>query len=55
MQLNTSIILTYYTQKNTIEENDFFTQNKDPGHTSPPLNIPLVKISTHECNPENIY
>ena len=29
-----------------------FTQNKDSRHISPPLNIPLVKISTHECNLE---
>ena len=29
-----------------------FTQNKDSRRISPTLNIPLVKISTHECNPE---
>ena len=39
--------------KNIIQGNDFVTQNKDPRHISPPLNIPLIKISTHECNPKN--
>ena len=38
--------------ENIIRGNDFFIQNKDLRHISPPLNIPLVNISTHECNPE---
>ena len=60
IQHNTNIILTYYTKtqhkiyENIINGNDMFTQNKDPKHISPPLNIPPVKISTHECNPEKI-
>ena len=58
IQHNTNIILTYFTRKqhtlyeNIIRENDFFTQNKDPRYISPPLNIPLVQISTHKCNPK---
>ena len=38
--------------ENIIRGNYFFTQNKDPRHISPPLNIPIIKIYTHECNPE---
>ena len=58
IQHNTNIILTYFTRKqhtlyeNIIRENDLSIQNKGPRHISPPLNIPLVKISTHECNPK---
>ena len=58
IQHNTNIILTYFTKKqhtlyeNIIRKNKFSTQNKDPRHISPPLNIPLVKVSTHECNLE---
>ena len=57
IQHNTNLIITYYTKKqhklyeNIMNKNDTFTQNKDARHISPPINIPLVKISIHECNP----
>ena len=46
IQHNTNIFLTYFTKRqhmiyeHIIKENDSFTQNQDPRHISPPLNIP---------------
>jgi hypothetical protein len=50
-------IIAYFTKKQhriyvkTINQNYLNRQTRDTRHINPPLTIPLVNISIHECNP----
>ena len=57
---NTSLLINYYINKqhtfytNIINANFLLEQNKDTRYIPTQLVIPLVHISTNECNPEKI-
>jgi hypothetical protein len=42
---------TYYT--NLLNAHFITKQPKDPKHIPPPISLPLISISTNECNPDN--